>query len=169
MRCERDAPDGSPRAEFAVAVADADQGQGVGTLLLEHLARIALRNGITAFEADVLGDNRRMFELLAASGFKVSESTPGQVVRVSFPTAENDVWIGASDERLWKAAAESLRAMLSPRSVAVVGASRRPGSIGAALGRRRGTSNRRARGSRSRIVSSWNGWTRRRGATGSFR
>jgi acetate---CoA ligase (ADP-forming) len=133
VRCEQDAPDGSHRAEFAVAVADADQGQGVGTLLLEHLARIALRSGITAFEADVLGDNRRMFELLAASGFKVSESTPGQVVRVSFPTAETDAWVGASDERLWKAAAESVRAMLSPRSVAVVGASRRPGSIGAAL------------------------------------
>jgi len=133
VRCERDSPDGNPRAEFAVAVADADQRLGVGTLLLEHLARIALRSGITAFEADVLGDNRRMFELLAASGFQVSESTPGQVVRVSFPTIETDAWIGASDERLWKAAAESVRAVLSPRSVAVVGASRRPGSIGAAL------------------------------------
>jgi acetyl coenzyme A synthetase (ADP forming)-like protein len=133
VRCDGKGPDGEHRGEFAVAVADAEQGHGVGTLLLEHLARIALRSGITAFEADVLGDNRRMFELLAASGFKVAETAPGQVVRVSFPTGETDTWIGVSDERTWKAAAESVRAMLSPRSIAVVGASRRPGSIGAAL------------------------------------
>jgi acetyl coenzyme A synthetase (ADP forming)-like protein len=116
-----------------VAVADAEQGHGVGTLLLEHLARIALRNGISAFEADVLGDNRRMFELLSRSGFSVKETGPGRVVHVSFPTAETDEWVGASDERSGKAAASSVRALLSPRSVAVVGASRRPGSIGAAL------------------------------------
>ncbi len=132
VRCDGDAP-GGQRAEFAVAVADADQGKGAGTLLLEHLARIALRSGITAFEAEVLGDNRRIFELLAASGFKVSRSGPADVVHVSFPTTETDAWLEASDERLWKAAAESIRAMLRPRSVAVVGASRRPGSIGAAL------------------------------------
>lgn len=133
VRCDGDAPDDRHRAEFAVAVADADQGQGAGTLLLEHLARIALRSGITGFEAEVLADNRRMFELLAASGFAVTRSASSDVVHVSFPTAATDAWLEASDERLWKAAAESIRAMLSPRSVAVVGASRRPGSIGAAL------------------------------------
>jgi acetyl coenzyme A synthetase (ADP forming)-like protein len=133
VRCDGDGADGERRAEFAVAVADAEQGHGVGTLLLEHLARIALRSGITAFEADVLGDNRRMFELLSRSGFAVRESGPGRVVHVSFPTAETDGWIGASDERSAKAAAESVRALLAPRSIAVVGASRRPGSIGAAL------------------------------------
>jgi len=133
IRCDGDGEDGRRRAEFAVAVADAEQGHGVGTLLLEHLARIALRSGITAFEADVLGDNRRMFELLSGIGFEVKESGPGRVVRVSFPTAETDGWTFASDERSGKAAASSIRALLAPRSVAVVGASRRPGSIGAAL------------------------------------
>lgn len=120
-------------AEFAVAVADADQGRGVGTLLLGHLARIAERSGVTAFEADVLGDNRRMFEMLRAADFRLREASPGSVVRVAFPTEETEDWQAASDERSWHAAAESVRAFLHPRSVAVVGASRRPGTIGHAL------------------------------------
>ena len=132
VRCD-DGRSGAPQAEFAVAVADADQGRGVGTLLLEHLARIAQRSGIGAFEADVLGDNTKMFELLHAAGFRVSVTGPGGVVHVSFPTEETRAWTGASDERSMRAAAESMRAVLNPRSVAVVGASRKPGSIGAAL------------------------------------
>jgi acetate---CoA ligase (ADP-forming) len=128
-----DGEDAPPRAEFAVAVADADQGRGVGTLLLEHLARIAQRSGIRAFEADVLGDNQKMFELLHAAGFRVSATAPGKAVHVSFPTEENEAWTEASDERTWRSAAESLRALFNPRSVAVVGASRKAGSIGAAL------------------------------------
>jgi acetyl coenzyme A synthetase (ADP forming)-like protein len=133
IRGTGDGAERARRAEFAVAVADADQGRGVGTLLMEHLARIAQRSGITAFEADVLGDNRKMFDLLHAAGFQVHETAPGLVVRVSFPTEETESWLGASDERSWHAAAESVRAFLRPRSVAVVGASRRPGSIGHAL------------------------------------
>lgn len=88
VRCDGGASNATHRAEFAVAVADADQGKGVGTLLLEHLAWIALQSGITTFEADVLGDNRRMFELLSASGFNVSGSAPGQLVHISFPTTD---------------------------------------------------------------------------------
>jgi len=121
------------RAEFAVAVADAEQGRGVGTLLLEHLARIAHRSGILTFEADVLGDNHKMFEVLAGGGFGARATGPDGVVRVSFGTEETARWSDVSDERSWRAAAESVRALLSPRSVAVVGASRKTGSIGDAL------------------------------------
>ena len=133
VRCDGDGKGGAQRAEFAVAVADAEQGHGVGTVLLEHLARLALRSGITAFEADVLGDNRRMFEVLSGIGFSVQESGPANVVRVSFPTELTDALVGTSDARSDRAAASSLHAILAPRSVAVVGASRRPASIGAAL------------------------------------
>jgi acetate---CoA ligase (ADP-forming) len=132
IRCA-DRAAGGPRAEFAVAVADAEQGRGVGTLLLEHLARVARHSGVAGFEADVLGDNGKMFDLLNAAGFRVSETGPGGVVHVAFPTEETEAWLGASDERARRASAESLRGVLSPRSVAVVGASRKAGSIGAAL------------------------------------
>jgi acetyl coenzyme A synthetase (ADP forming)-like protein len=128
-----DAPGDGRRAEFAVAVADAEQGRGVGTLLLEHLARIAHRSGVTTFEADVLGDNRKMFEVLEGGGFGARSTSPETVVHVSFGTDERGRSTEVSDERAWRAAAESLRGLLSPRSVAVVGASRKAGSIGAAL------------------------------------
>jgi acetyl coenzyme A synthetase (ADP forming)-like protein len=121
------------RAEFALAVADAEQGRGVGTLLLEHLARIAHRSGVDTFEADVLGDNRKMFEVLRTGGFGGQATGPDRLVHVSFPTEGTGGWTDVSDERAWRAAAESVRAVLGPRSVAVVGASRKDGSIGAAL------------------------------------
>jgi GNAT superfamily N-acetyltransferase len=65
----QEAPDDAARAEFAVAVADAWQGRGIGTVLLEHLAQVALAHGITEFEADVLGHNTRMVAMLRATGF----------------------------------------------------------------------------------------------------
>src|SRR5690242_5384353 len=59
---------GQPKcAEVAFSVADAHQGRGIGTLLLEELARIAESNGIHEFEAHVLGENNRMLEVFGAS------------------------------------------------------------------------------------------------------
>jgi GNAT superfamily N-acetyltransferase len=43
------------RAEVAFAVLDNHQGRGIGTVLLEHLRRVAHQSGIKEFEADVLG------------------------------------------------------------------------------------------------------------------
>jgi acetyl coenzyme A synthetase (ADP forming)-like protein len=120
-------------AEFALAVTDPWQGHGVGTLLLEHLARLASACGVQRFEADILVGNTRMLDVLASLGFRVEEQIRDGVVRAWFdiePTADAR---RASDERAWKAAAHSVRALLHPRSVAVVGASRQPGTIGAAL------------------------------------
>jgi GNAT superfamily N-acetyltransferase len=59
------------RAEAAFSVIDTHQGRGIGTLLLVHLSRIARLKGITDFEADVLGDNVHMLDVIAASGFEV--------------------------------------------------------------------------------------------------
>jgi acetyl coenzyme A synthetase (ADP forming)-like protein len=118
------------RAEFAVAVDDAHQGLGIGTVLLERLVDIALRSGITAFEADVLGDNRRMHELLTHLGLSVASSGAAGVVHVTFPTERTPAFVQAQEQRAWHGSAESLKRLLHPRSVAVVGASRRPGTLG---------------------------------------
>lgn len=121
------------RAEVAFAVLDEHQGRGIGTLLLEHLAALARARGITEFEADVLGENNRMLEVFAHSGFSVRRVLEGGIIHVAFSTAETPEVVAAHDRRERQATAESVRPILAPRSVAVVGASRRPGTIGHAL------------------------------------
>jgi acetyl coenzyme A synthetase (ADP forming)-like protein len=121
------------RAEVAFAVADDHQGRGIGPLLLEHLAVIARTHGITEFAADVLGENNRMLRVFETSGFQIERSIDAGVFHVSFATKETEQVRVAEFQRERQAAAQSMRAFLHPRSVAVVGASRRAGTIGAAL------------------------------------
>jgi acetyl coenzyme A synthetase (ADP forming)-like protein len=121
------------RAEVAFAVLDDFQGRGVGTLLLEHLAPIARANGITEFEANVLGENNQMLRVFGASGFTVKRSVEDGVFHLVFPTEETEALRAASHERERQAAAQSIRTFLNPRSVALVGASRSPETIGGAL------------------------------------
>lgn len=121
------------RAEVAFAVIDEHQGRGIGTLLLEHLSRIARQAGITEFEADVLGDNNRMLEVFARSGFRVRRAAASGVIHLAFPTAETEEFVQASRARERTSAAHSIAAILRPRAVAVIGASRDPNKIGGAL------------------------------------
>ncbi len=121
------------RAEVAFAVLDEHQSRGIGTVLLEHLATIARQNGITEFEADVLGENNRMLGVFGASGFTVKRALAGGIFHLSFPTAETPAFLEAHDRREREASAESVRPILEPRAVALIGASREPGTIGAAL------------------------------------
>ncbi len=121
------------RAEVAFAVADEHQGRGIGTLLLEHLAPLARANGITEFEAEVLGENNKMLEVFAKSGFVARRSVEGGVVHVTFPTEETEQFLQASYTRERVAAAQSIRSFLNPRAVAVVGASHQAGSVGNTL------------------------------------
>jgi len=59
-------------AEVAFAVVDDYQGQGIGTMLLRHLATLARRAGLTEFTAEVLSDNAPMLKVFERSGLKVS-------------------------------------------------------------------------------------------------
>jgi acetyl coenzyme A synthetase (ADP forming)-like protein len=123
----------APRAEVAFTVEDAFQGRGIGTLLLEHLAEIAHSSGVEQIVADVLADNARMMEVFAESGFVVERALDAGVFHVTFPTDATDAFLRASLERERRAAAESVRVIFEPASVAVVGASRHEGSIGRAI------------------------------------
>ncbi len=120
-------------AEIAFDVGDSDQGRGIGTLLLEHLAQIARDQGITVFRAQVEADNRKMLEVFEASGFKVEETLTAAIYDVEFPIADTDRFIAAAAERERKAAARSIGVFFSPSSVAVIGASRTPRTIGRAI------------------------------------
>ena len=58
-------------AEVAFVVRDGWQNKGLGTFLFQHLIKIAKRNGIAGFTAEVLRENERMQNVFNHSGLKV--------------------------------------------------------------------------------------------------
>ncbi len=121
---------GEDHAEVAFAVADEYQGRGLGTILLGHLAEIAVTRGIHVFEALVLPQNHKMVQVFRESGFPVDVNFTGWELRVAFPTSLTEDALQRFDRRDQIAATNALRAFVAPRSVAVIGASLRRGSIG---------------------------------------
>ena len=66
------------RAEVAVEVADHLHGRGLGTMLIERLAIVAERHGITYFVAEVLSENKAMLDVFR-------EGFDGRVLRLEGP------------------------------------------------------------------------------------
>ena len=120
----------SDEAEVAFVVSDAFQRRGVGTLLLEHLATAARHRGIVRFEADTLAQNSAMLAVFRDAGFEARRTWEEGVVRVEFAIASTEGYQRAVDDRDRHAQAQSIARVLRPRSIAVVGAGRREGTIG---------------------------------------
>jgi acetate---CoA ligase (ADP-forming) len=120
-------------AESAFAVADDYQGRGIGTRLLEQLATRAAEHGIERFVAQVLPDNRNMLGVFESAGFELTRELAGGELEVQFPITATEVYRERVDERDHEAVRASLRPFFEPSSVAVIGASRRRGSIGGEL------------------------------------
>ena len=120
-------------AEAAFAVADELQGRGIGTRLLERLAAIAAEQGIERFVAEVMPENRAMLGVFEGAGLEVTRELDGGEFEVRFPIAPTERFIRTRDERDHLAVTASLRPFFEPKSVAVIGASRRRGSIGGEL------------------------------------
>src|ERR1039458_9110151 len=133
------AGDGSRSAEVAMAVADDMHRRGVGTLLLEHLISLARGRGVRTFVATTLSENALMMQVFADAGLGARRALVDGVYEVSFPlpAGEGTPGVGtyrdAVAERERSADVASLRHVLTPASVAVIGASRRPGSFGRAI------------------------------------
>jgi acetate---CoA ligase (ADP-forming) len=126
-------PDRPDRAEVAFAIADAMQGKGLGTILLGQLAEAADQAGVTALAAEVLPRNHRMVRVFRDSGFPVTTSVVPGVVLVELPTSLSPEALERFEQREQVAATAAMRAFLEPRSVAVVGASRRRGTVAGEL------------------------------------
>ena len=133
------ARDGSPSAELALAVADDIHNRGVGTLLLEHLISLARSRGIQAFVAETLIENARMMQVFADAGLPVRRTLADGMYDLTFPLPadEADAALGtyrdAVAERERSANVASLRHVLTPASIAIVGASAGPGTVGRAI------------------------------------
>jgi acyl-CoA synthetase (NDP forming)/GNAT superfamily N-acetyltransferase len=129
-------------AEIAFAVADHMHRRGVATLLLEHLVSLARGRGIKTFIAQTLSQNREMLKVFADAGLPAGRRMDHGVVELTFPlppTAASDAYrqldsyLDAVARRESLADVHSLRHLLLPASVAVVGAGRRTGTVGRAI------------------------------------
>ncbi len=123
-------------AEVALAVADRMHRRGVGTLLLEHLVSLGRERGVRGFTASVLPENTGILRVFSDTGMTVTRRLEDGVVELSMPIpgspglSEPSLYLDAVAGRERRAEVASLEPLFAPRSVAVVGAGRRRGSIG---------------------------------------
>ena len=120
-------------AEVAFAVNDRFQGKGISTLLLERLAARAAAHGFERFHATTLEDNAAMRELFRDSGFEIRSRSAEGAVEVQLALTPSAEGVASAERRRRLATAMSLRPMLAPRAVLVIGASREPGKIGSRI------------------------------------
>jgi hypothetical protein len=118
------------KAEVAFAVAERLHHQGIATLLLEHLVSAARSHGITTFTAQTLPENTPMLHLFAGAGLPVRRHYQDGVVEVTIPLPRDDT--GSTLDTYLDTVARRERcspaALLTPQSVAVIGASHRTGT-----------------------------------------
>jgi RimJ/RimL family protein N-acetyltransferase len=70
------------QAEIAFIVVDAYQGQGVGTILMRHLAALARDAGLKELIAEVLSENIAMLKVFRKFGFKPGSKREPLVVHL---------------------------------------------------------------------------------------
>ncbi|NPC95284.1 GNAT family N-acetyltransferase [Nocardioides sp. zg-DK7169] len=120
-------------AEVAFLVEDRHQGRGIAQVLLEHLAQAARERGVEKFVAEVLPDNTRMIQTFRDAGYRVASEYEDGVLALEFSIEPTETAIGVMLNREHQAEAASIHRFVNPRSVAVIGASRRQDTIGQAL------------------------------------
>jgi len=127
------------KAEVAFAVAEHMHHRGIATLLLEHLVSAATSHGITTFTAQTLGENTPMLHVFADAGLPVQQHYEDGVVEVMIPLPQDDTgttldtYLEKVARREGAADAASLRHVFAPQSVAVIGPSRRTGTVGRSI------------------------------------
>ncbi|MDN5795118.1 MAG: GNAT family N-acetyltransferase [Intrasporangium sp.] len=123
--------EGTSSAEVAFNISDRFQGRGIGSVLLEHLAAVAREIGIEKFTAEVLPQNRKMLMVFKDAGYEVVHRVEDGVVDLSFGIEPTEQSKAVALSREHRAESRSVRTILFPERVAVIGASRRPDSVGA--------------------------------------
>ena len=122
-------PEGD-EADVGILIHDSVHGNGLGTLLLEHLAVNAAESGVRTFTADVLPENRQMIQVFEDLGLEVRRRYEDGLFKVRIPLEPTPALLAGIEAREHRAAVASLTRLLGPESVAVIGAGRDPGSVG---------------------------------------
>ncbi|MGI5458620.1 GNAT family N-acetyltransferase [Streptomyces sp. CA-249302] len=136
VRYDRIGADGMPasapadEAEVAFLVQDAHQGRGVASALLEHIAAVARERDIRRFAAEVLPANTKMIKVFTDAGYTQQRHFEDGVVRLEFDLEPTDRSLAVQRAREQRAEARSVRRLLVPGSVAVVGTGRTAGGVG---------------------------------------
>ena len=120
-------------AEVAFTVAEGLHGRGVATRILEQLAEIGAERGIARFDAEVMDTNQAMLAVFNRAGFGVRSRLDFDELLVSLDIQPTEAVQEKIGERDHVGVVASLRSILAPASVAVVGASNEPGSWGGEL------------------------------------
>ena len=123
-------------AEVSFTVGDEFQSHGVATRILEQLAEIGAARGIERFDAEVAETNAAMQRVFQRAGFGVRSKHDYEdydELLVSLDIHPTEVVRERVEERDHVGVVASLHAILAPSSVAVVGASNEPGSVGGDL------------------------------------
>ncbi|MCU1603705.1 MAG: Acetate--CoA ligase forming [Modestobacter sp.] len=120
-------------AEVAFLIEDAHQRRGLGSVLLEHLAAAARERGITQFVAEVLSQNGQMVRVFLDAGYSAERSYADGVVHLTFPIAPTEQSLAVTYEREQRSESRSIGRLLTPGSVAVVGASNDETKVGHAV------------------------------------
>lgn len=112
---------GRRTAEVAFNIADALQGQGLGSVLLEHIAAAARERGVHRFIAEVLPQNRAMLGVFREAGYAVEQHLDDGVVTVSVDLDPTDRSREVMADREHRTEARSMQGLLSARRVLLVG------------------------------------------------
>ena len=127
---------GGKTAEVAFAVSDTMHHRGIATLLLEHLVSLARARRIESFTAETLSENVSMLQVFSDAGLPAHSSRADGVVTITIPLPPDDTgkqleeYLDTVAVRERSADVASLRPVFAPRCVAVIGASRRQGTVG---------------------------------------
>lgn len=122
---------GTDTAEVAFFIDDEHHGRGLATLLLEYLVEAGRDRGVRRFVATTLPHNRKMLRVFSGAGYDVATRLEEGVVEVAFDIDPTGAALAAMERRERVAEAASVRRILRPRSVAVVGAGRGSDGLGA--------------------------------------
>jgi len=126
-------------AEVAFAVADHMHGRGIATLLLEHLVSLGRTRQVHAFTAETLPENSAMLRVFTDAGLGVRRRLVDSVIELTMPIprapalGEVSTYVDAVAHRESMSDVESLRPLLHPQSVVVVGASRQEATVGRSI------------------------------------
>jgi acyl-CoA synthetase (NDP forming)/GNAT superfamily N-acetyltransferase len=121
---------GDDEAEVGLLVADDHQHEGIGTLLLEQLAAIARHADLRYFTAEVMTENSLMLQAFRQLGLKCSIKIEAGVSLVRLDLDPTPELMRAMDARDGHAEEASLRPLLEPASIVVVGAGQAEHGVG---------------------------------------